>query len=88
MGNDTFVGKDIGHPAKAGSSLKVSNGFDITAGGADIWGNKDEFHFVYKEHTGNFDFVVRFESLPNPDGSFSLLFRLPATSTDNCAHKP
>ena len=67
MGDDNFVGKDIGHPAKAGSSLKVPNGFDITAGGADIWGNKDEFHFIYKEHTGDFDFVVRFESLSRGD---------------------
>jgi hypothetical protein len=54
---------DIGSPAITGT-VKISNGgFDITAGGADIWGVKDEFNFVYIEKKGDFDIVARVESL-------------------------
>jgi hypothetical protein len=50
-----FKYTDIGDPA-----LKTEvNGFDIKAGGADIWGVKDEFTFVYMEHTGDFDLAAR-----------------------------
>lgn len=58
-----FKYTDIGNPAISGI-VKVSDaGFDITAGGADIWGEKDKFNFVYIEKTGDFDFAARVESL-------------------------
>ncbi len=58
-----FKHTDIGNPALAGTVTVSKEGFDITAGGADIWGVKDEFSFVYIEHTGDFDFAARVESL-------------------------
>jgi hypothetical protein len=67
MSGDNFVGKDIGNPSKAGSLAKSSNGFLITAGGADIWGNTDQFYFVYDEQAGDFDFIARLESLSKGD---------------------
>ena len=36
------------------------------AGGKDIWGTSDEFHFVHQEQTGDFDVVVRVENLTAP----------------------
>jgi hypothetical protein len=54
---------DIGKPAIEGTVTVSNGGFDITAGGADVWGVKDEFNFVYVEKTGDFDFVARVESL-------------------------
>jgi len=63
---DSFKHSDIGNPAIAGSVNISGNGFDISAGGADIWGIKDEFNFVYVERTGDFDFVTRIESLSAP----------------------
>jgi hypothetical protein len=54
---------DIGDPALTGTVKPDGNGFDITAGGADIWGVKDEFTFVYLEHTGDFDIATRIEGL-------------------------
>ncbi|HUX56513.1 MAG TPA: hypothetical protein VMV77_06035 [Bacteroidales bacterium] len=57
---------DIGNPAIAGSVKIMNNGFDITAGGTDIWGTKDEFNFIYIERDGNFDMVSRIESLTDP----------------------
>lgn len=61
-----FQQTDIGNPAIAGSSLFKGNGISITAGGADVWGVKDEFRFSYLEQTGDFDIVTRIESLSAP----------------------
>jgi len=57
---------DVGNPAIAGTVTISDGGFDITAGGADVWGVKDEFNFVYIEKTGDFDFAARIESLTAP----------------------
>lgn len=58
-----FKSQDIGKPAIKGSAQIVTDGVDIQAGGEDIWMNSDQFHFVYQQFTGDFDFVVRLESL-------------------------
>jgi len=58
-----FKHADIGKPAVEGTVTVTDEGFDITAGGADIWGVKDEFNFVYIEKTGDFDIAARIESL-------------------------
>jgi hypothetical protein len=61
-----FKHADVGNPAIAGTVTVTKGGFDITAGGADIWGVKDEFTFVYIEKTGDFDLAVKVESLTAP----------------------
>jgi hypothetical protein len=61
-----FKHTDIGNPAIAGTVTSSENGFDITAGGADVWGTKDEFNFVYFEKSGDFDISARIESLSAP----------------------
>jgi len=61
-----FKHTDIGNPAIAGTVSVTDGGFDITAGGVDIWGVKDEFNFVYVERSGDFDLVSRIESLSAP----------------------
>jgi len=58
-----FKHTDVGNPAIAGTVTVSDGGFDITAGGADVWGVKDEFNFVYIEKSGDFDFAARIESL-------------------------
>ena len=63
---ESFKHSDIGNPAISGTVKISEEGFDITAGGADIWGIKDEFNFVYVERTGDFDIVTRIESLSAP----------------------
>jgi hypothetical protein len=57
---------DIGNPAIAGSSVIQDDGIQIIAGGADIWGIKDQFHFSWLEQSGDFDLVARIESLSAP----------------------
>ncbi|MSU34608.1 MAG: hypothetical protein EXS36_05770 [Pedosphaera sp.] len=37
----TFVNLDVGSPELAGSASPVGKGWDITAGGADIWNKTD-----------------------------------------------
>jgi hypothetical protein len=58
-----FKHGDIGNPSIPGTVKIAENGFNITAGGADIWGVKDEFNFIYTERTGDFDIITRIESL-------------------------
>ncbi|HKK42846.1 MAG TPA: DUF1349 domain-containing protein [Bacteroidales bacterium] len=58
-----FTITTIGNPQPQGSVSIAGNGFDITSGGTDIWGVKDEFTFVYIEHKGDFDIAARIEGL-------------------------
>ena len=57
-----FSNLDIGSPQLAGSAKQVEGGWDIVAGGADIWEKSDQFHFVYKQVAGDFDIAVRVEA--------------------------
>lgn len=59
----TFKHQDIGDPSIKATVKISADGVDVNAGGADIWGVKDEFNFVYVERTGDFDLISRIESL-------------------------
>ena len=61
-GSASFSNSDIGTPQLAGSARQVENGWDLTAGGADIWESSDQFHFLHKQISGDFDIAVRVES--------------------------
>jgi len=56
-----FRSLDIGSPQLAGSARQVETGWDLVAGGADIWERSDQFHFVCKQVSGDFDIAVRVE---------------------------
>ena len=53
-----FANLDIGSPQLAGSAKPVETGWDLTGGGADIWEKADQFHFVFKDISGDFDIAV------------------------------
>jgi hypothetical protein len=57
-----FANLDIGSPQLAGSARPVETGWDLIAGGADIWEKADQFHFVFQVIPGDFDIAVRVES--------------------------
>ena len=53
---------DVGAPGLAGAAHPVASGWDVLAGGEDIWEKADQFHFVFRDMTGDFDVAVRVES--------------------------
>ena len=57
-----FRSLDIGSPELAGSTKQVEAGWDVIAGGADIWETSDQFHFLCKQVSGDFDIAIRVES--------------------------
>jgi hypothetical protein len=61
----SFTHQDVGAPALAGSATLSNGAYTITAGGADIWGSQDQFHYVYQQVTGDLDVVARVTSLQN-----------------------
>ena len=58
----TFTNCVIGAPQIQGSARLVDSGWDVVAGGVDIWESSDQFHFVHKSMTGDFDVAVRVAS--------------------------
>jgi hypothetical protein len=83
---ESFKHTDIGNPAIAGIVKVQEDGFDITAGGVDIWGIKDEFNFTYVERTGDFDLVSRIESLSAPHLYTKAGLMAREDLTANCRH--
>ena len=60
---------DIWQPEPAGKAFVGStNRFSVTAGGYDIWGNGDQFTFLYKQVEGDFDVRLKLLALPDPAG--------------------
>ncbi|MEI8022152.1 MAG: hypothetical protein WCH39_28335 [Schlesneria sp.] len=57
-----FANVDVGSPQLPGSAKPVETGWDIIGGGVDIWEKSDQFHFVYRDFSGDFDVAVRVES--------------------------
>jgi regulation of enolase protein 1 (concanavalin A-like superfamily) len=58
---------DIGAPAPAGSTTYGQGVYRVHAGGADIWGTSDQFHFVYQPMTGDGEVVAHVQSITNSD---------------------
>lgn len=58
-----WTSADVGNPATAGSATASDGRFTIRASGTDIWGTADQFHFVYRQVTGNVDLIARVDSV-------------------------
>ncbi len=61
-----FQSADIGNPAIKGAVKVLDKSLQITAGGADVWGVRDECHVAWIEQNGDFDLKARVESLTDP----------------------
>lgn len=57
-----FASADVGAPRLAGSATPADGGWDLVAGGADIWERSDQFHFVFEKIRGDFDVAARVAS--------------------------
>jgi regulation of enolase protein 1 (concanavalin A-like superfamily) len=55
--------QDIGSPAIGGNASFNQGTFTISAAGSDIWGQSDQFTFIYQQITGDVDVVARVDSI-------------------------
>jgi hypothetical protein len=58
-----LVSADIGTPSAAGSWEEVEGVHTVMGDGNDIWGNSDNFHFVYQEMIGDVTIIARLTDL-------------------------
>lgn len=59
---------DVGAVAAAGSYSEASGVFTVDGSGADIWDTADEFHYVYKQKSGDGTFTARVTAVENTHG--------------------
>ena len=80
--------RDIGSPTPAGSSTfdQSSGTFTVEAGGSDIWGTSDKFHFVYQQVSGDVDVVARVDSITRADQWSKSGLMIRASLNANSAH--
>ncbi|MBN1804080.1 MAG: hypothetical protein JW837_02400 [Sedimentisphaerales bacterium] len=63
-----FRGAAAPEPSEGSASIDPNTGiFTVTGSGADIWGSSDQFHFGYRQLTGDGEIVARV--LSNGEGS-------------------
>ncbi len=78
-GTTTFTGADIGSPTPAGSTVyDASTGtYSITGGGANIWGNADQFQYAAQTMSGDGTIIARVDSMTDPHqfAKAGLMFR-------------
>jgi regulation of enolase protein 1 (concanavalin A-like superfamily) len=86
MGKIALNGRDIGSPATAGSIMVDGNKLVVTAGGADIWGASDAFHFASHTMGGNFSLSVRIEAFDGAHLSSKAGIMLRASAEPNAAN--
>src|SRR5215217_4821877 len=60
-----WTAADVGAPALSGSAAHAAGTFTVDAAGVDIWGSKDEFHFVYQQIAGDVQVIARVQSVTN-----------------------
>lgn len=58
---------DIGNPKTAGSTVQTGDEWAIVAGGADVWGTSDQFHFSHQTISGSGALTVKVESVSDSD---------------------
>ncbi len=63
----SLTGLDLGAPRLFGKKTQSGTDIEIIAGGADIWGTRDECHFACAQVTGDFELSVRLDSLSMAD---------------------
>lgn len=61
-----WTATEIGAPALAGTTSHSNGTFSVQAAGTDVWGNADQFGFVYREISGDVDVVARVANLQSP----------------------
>src|SRR5262245_10130692 len=58
-----WTAQDVGNPAIPSTGSFDQGTFTITAEGSDIWGQSDQFNFVYQQVTGDVEVIARVDSV-------------------------
>jgi hypothetical protein len=76
---------DVGGPAHAGSSAFEDGMYEVTGGGTQIWDPGDQFHFVYKQMTGDATIIARVATMSGNRAyaRAGLMFRENLSGTSN-----
>lgn len=64
----TLTDVDVGTPSMPGSMTVADGKITVVGGGSDIWNASDNFHYAYFKVTGDFDYIVKVESLQGNAG--------------------
>ncbi len=67
MNTLSLAGSDVGSPRLRGTTQQSATDVEIVAGGEDIWGTRDEFHYAHALVSGDFELSVRVVSLTMAD---------------------
>jgi hypothetical protein len=72
-----WQGQDIGMVARPGDTTATGSSFTVVAGGGDIGGAADSFHFVYQPLAGDGEIVARVATVYNaePASKAGVMFR-------------
>jgi YD repeat-containing protein len=62
-----WTGNDVGAVGFAGSSVESNGTYTVTASGADIWEYSDQYHFAWRQLTGDGSIVARVATLNAAD---------------------
>ncbi len=81
-----WSGRDIGAPAVAGSSSYYQGQFTVMGGGSDIWGQSDQFHFVYQQVSGDVDVIARVDSVAMVNSWSKMGVMIRSSLSANAAH--
>ena len=60
-----WASRDVGAVGAGGAASYASGTFTVKGSGADVWGTADEFHYVHRSVSGNFQIEVRVASVQN-----------------------
>ncbi len=77
---------DRRHPQAERTYDQSSGTFTIDAGGSDIWGTSDKFHFVYQQVSGDVDVIARVDSITQADQWSKSGVMIRASLSANAAH--
>lgn len=75
--------RDVGYVSAGGSASYENGDFYVTGSGKDIWGKKDEFHYVCKEGYGDCTVIARVNSLENTEQWAKAGIMIRESMTDN-----
>src|SRR5258705_12583263 len=73
-------------PRIAGTTQYSHGTFTVEGAGADIWGNSDQFRYVYQQVTGDIDIRAHVVSLENTNAWAKAGLMLRETPAANAAH--